>query len=98
MAKPSQELLDMVAGRDFIDFPTAWRLAEEGVPHWTSECSYEQTHGALLCDCDAVRAWWCLLREQLGLEVPVDERPRPAVMEGTAELLQRAVGGESGVQ
>ena len=43
---------------DFLDYPTAWRIAKEGVKHTTDKCSYVQTDGALLCDCGAVRFEW----------------------------------------
>ncbi|MFJ5984265.1 DUF4326 domain-containing protein [Lentzea sp. NPDC092896] len=71
----SPELLDMVAARDFIDFPTGWRLAREGVPHWTRKCSYVSENGAFLCDCDAIEVRWCELRQQLGLTVDDDQLP-----------------------
>lgn len=72
---PTPELLAMVAARPFIDFPTGWALARSGVPHRSAACSYVQTGGALLCDCDAIRARWCELRTGLGLEVPADQEP-----------------------
>lgn len=43
---------------DFIDFPTGWRIANEGVEHTDPRCSYVQTNGALLCDCGAIRVEW----------------------------------------
>jgi hypothetical protein len=43
---------------DFIDFPTGWRLAREGVVHTDPRCSYVQTGGALLCDCGAIETEW----------------------------------------
>lgn len=50
-------------GRSFIDFPTAWWLAEQTVPaqHHT-RCSWFVTHGGLLCDCQAVPLLWERLR------------------------------------
>lgn len=43
---------------DFLDFPTAWYLANEGLQHTSLYCSYVQTDGALLCDCGAVEREW----------------------------------------
>ncbi|BEL07812.1 hypothetical protein Q0Z83_060030 [Actinoplanes sichuanensis] len=43
---------------DFLDFPTAWYIADKGVVHTDRRCSYIQTFGALLCDCGAVEAEW----------------------------------------
>jgi hypothetical protein len=43
---------------DFLDFPTAWRIAREGVAHTDPRCSYVQTSGGLLCDCGAIEAEW----------------------------------------
>lgn len=43
---------------DFLDYPTAWRIAKEGVEHTSDQCSQVQTAGALLCDCGAVRVEW----------------------------------------
>lgn len=97
MSEPSQELLDMVAARDFIDFPTAWALARSGLPHWTELCSYVQTDGALLCDCDAIYVRWWELREQLGL--PVSDRVRTQVRANQHYRAHFApAGGEPGVQ
>lgn len=35
-----------------MDFPTGWALAK--VCEHVRECSYSQTHGALLCDCGSI--------------------------------------------
>lgn len=43
---------------DFLDFPTAWYLAGQSLPHTSAACSYVQTSGALLCDCGAVEREW----------------------------------------
>ena len=43
---------------DFLDFPTAWRITNEGVDHTSPRCSYVQTEGALLCDCGAIQTEW----------------------------------------
>lgn len=45
---------------DFIDFPTAHRIAREieGKAEHHPECSAVQTAGALLCDCAAVPVEW----------------------------------------
>lgn len=43
---------------DFLDFPTAWRIQNEGVTHVTPKCSTVQGDGAFLCDCGAVRTEW----------------------------------------
>ena len=45
---------------DFIDFPTAHRIAREieGKAEHHPECSAVQTDGALLCDCAAMPVEW----------------------------------------
>jgi transcriptional regulator with XRE-family HTH domain len=43
---------------DMLDFPTGWRLANEGIEHPDPRCSYVQTDGALLCDCGAIQTEW----------------------------------------
>lgn len=43
---------------DFIDFPTGWHIARQGVVHTSRKCSYVQTWGSLLCDCGAIQAEW----------------------------------------
>jgi hypothetical protein len=43
---------------DFIDFPTGWYLASQGLLHTDRCCSYIQTWGALLCDCGAIQREW----------------------------------------
>lgn len=41
-----------------LDFPTAWKIQEEGLAHFDERCSAVQTEGAFLCDCGAVVAEW----------------------------------------
>lgn len=50
---------------DFLDFPTAWRILRESpdLEHHL-RCSYEQTDGALLCDCGAVEREWERRRDE----------------------------------
>jgi hypothetical protein len=43
---------------DFLDFPTAWFIADLGVLHIDRRCSYVQTWGAMLCDCGAIEREW----------------------------------------
>ncbi len=43
---------------DFLDFPTAWRIANEGVEHTDPRCSYVQHNGGFLCDCGAIQVEW----------------------------------------
>jgi len=48
---------------DFLDFPTAWRIQEEGSLHHNERCSsvpgwHPLSGPANLCDCDAVSAEW----------------------------------------
>ncbi|MCG5464304.1 hypothetical protein MED01_002470 [Micromonospora sp. MED01] len=43
---------------DFIDFPTGWYLAEQGLLHTNRRCSYIQTWGGSLCDCGAIQREW----------------------------------------
>jgi hypothetical protein len=62
-----QDLLAMVAERDFLDFPTAWAIQEAGgLPHHERCSSVEGWHPlsgpALLCDCGAVKLRWEELR------------------------------------
>lgn len=70
------DLAAMIAERDFIDFPTAWALQDDPrCPEHVARCSATQTDGALLCDCDAVRELWCRLRDEAGLDVPLNQYP-----------------------
>jgi hypothetical protein len=43
---------------DFIDFPTGWRIQDEGLTHTDARCSAVQTGGAMLCDCSALPLEW----------------------------------------
>jgi hypothetical protein len=43
---------------DFIDFPTGWYLANQGLLHTDRRCSYIQTWGGSLCDCGAIQREW----------------------------------------
>jgi hypothetical protein len=43
---------------DFIDFPTGWRIQDEGVEHTDPRCSAVQANGAFLCDCGAIETEW----------------------------------------
>ena len=47
---------------DYIDFPTAWWIQEQGLGHTDERCSAVQSNGAFLCDCGAVEADWKRLR------------------------------------
>jgi hypothetical protein len=54
-----------------IDYPTAWELVNTPLEHHP-RCSFEQTNGALLCDCDALyREWELLGKPQSKEEVQV---------------------------
>ena len=51
-----EEIIEIVKGhRDFLDFPTGFKL-DKLVVHTDPKCSSLQTKGALLCDCGAIEA------------------------------------------
>ncbi|HEX3649579.1 MAG TPA: hypothetical protein VHV49_14230 [Pseudonocardiaceae bacterium] len=62
------ELLALVAQRDFLDFPTAWAIQRAGIEHTSPKCSaVPGSNGGMggpffLCDCGAVEARWEELR------------------------------------
>lgn len=63
--------------QDFLDFPTAWWIQEQGFGHTDERCSAVQSNGALLCDCGAVEADWKRLRdEKRGVPVDTEEAER----------------------
>src|SRR5690242_11251447 len=57
-----------IAAYPFCDFPTVWAICRSGIGHADPRCSYVQTGGAILCDCEAVEAAWTRLRKDAGLE------------------------------
>jgi len=73
---------------DFLDFPTAWRIQNDGVEHADPRCSALQTSGGMLCDCGAWddlpqngRDAWCAVAEaamgSTGIVVNVTTGPPP---------------------
>lgn len=47
---------------DFIDYPTAWYIVKTFYLKHDMVCSFQQTNGALLCDCDAMPLKWAELK------------------------------------
>lgn len=56
--EPAPGVSDAPVREDFIDFPTGWRIQNEGVEHVDPKCSAAQTNGAFLCDCGAIETEW----------------------------------------
>lgn len=49
---------------DYIDYPTAWEIVKTYKLKHDEQCSFAQTGGALLCDCDAMPLKWAVLKER----------------------------------
>lgn len=47
---------------DFIDYPTAWAIVKTEQLDHHKKCSFSQTGGALLCDCNAMPTRWAELK------------------------------------
>jgi len=56
---------------DYIDYPTAWWIQEQGLTHKDPRCSAAQT-AALLCDCGAIVDEWTRRRAE-ALAVPAPD-------------------------
>lgn len=61
MSEPNWEL-------DFLDFPTAWWIQEQGLTHTDRRCSAAQTE-AFLCDCGAVETEWVRRRAEISQQI-----------------------------
>lgn len=47
--------MEYVKAKGFIDFPHAWMIARRSAPECHhSECSFNVTGGAILCDCEVL--------------------------------------------
>lgn len=73
MNQPNWEL-------DFLDFPTAWWIQEQGLTHTDPRCSAVQSNGAFLCDCGAVNAEWTRRRSDLTSAAAPDPIPVSAAL------------------